>query len=113
MPTRVGVMPFATASRDVHVEHVMGTVVSLDMRAGSQQGLDAAMSRLHEVDARFSPYRPDSEIARLERGELLVLDASPDVRAVLERCAALTRATGGFFRRARDGSARSVGPGQG
>src|SRR3954447_2482531 len=90
-------MSFATASRDVHVEHVMGTVVSLDMRAGSQQGLDAAMSRLHEVDARFSPYRPDSEIARLERGELLVLDASPDVRAVLERCAALTRATGGFF----------------
>src|SRR4051812_14855085 len=90
-------MSFATASRDVHVEHVMGTVVSLDMRAGSARALDAAMSWLHEADARFSPYRPDSEISRLERGELLVLDASPDVREVLERCAGLARATGGFF----------------
>src|SRR4051794_16455416 len=90
-------MSIATASPNVHVEHVMGTVVSVDMRAGSPRALAAAMDWLHEVDARFSTYRADSEIARLDRGELLLADASPDVRAVLERCMALRRETGGYF----------------
>ena len=52
---------------------------------------------LHEADRRFSTYRADSEIRRLDRGELRLADASPDVRWVLERCAALRRETGGFF----------------
>jgi FAD:protein FMN transferase len=86
--------------RQVHVEHVMGTVVSLDVRdpaAGADQAVATAMAWLHDVDARFSTYRPDSEICRLDRGELEPADASPDVRRVLERCSALRIETGGFF----------------
>ena len=87
----------ASSSRDVHVERVMGTVVSLDMRAGSRDAVADAMRRLHDIDRRFSTYRSDSDIARLERGELLPSDADDDVRWVLDRCAALHRETDGYF----------------
>ena len=59
--------------------------------------VETAMAWLHDADARFSTYREDSEIRRLDRGELLVADASADVREVLERCVALREETGGFF----------------
>jgi thiamine biosynthesis lipoprotein len=83
-----------------HVEHVMGTVVSFDIRDASraaERAVDQAVAWLHEVDARFSTYRVDSEIRRLDRGELSLSETSPDVRWVLDRCAALKAATGGFF----------------
>jgi hypothetical protein len=43
--------------RDVHVEPVMGTVVSFDLRGTRPAGgaLERAVAWLHEVDARFSP----------------------------------------------------------
>jgi thiamine biosynthesis lipoprotein len=86
--------------RQVHVEHVMGTVVSLDVRdatAGSEHAIAAAMAWLHDVDARFSTYLSDSEICRLDRGELELAGASAHVRRVLERCAALRIETNGYF----------------
>lgn len=94
--------------RHVHVEHVMGTAVSLDVR-----GAEAALAReataelvawLHQADARFSTYREDSEVARIGRGALDVADASPDVRHVLARCERLHAETGGAF----DAYARGV-----
>jgi thiamine biosynthesis lipoprotein len=81
------------------VEHVMGTVVSLRFRdeAPRAGAVDAAFAWLREVDARFSTYRSDSEIRRLDRGELLPRDASGDVRFILDRCVALRRETDGYF----------------
>ncbi|HEY6761445.1 MAG TPA: FAD:protein FMN transferase [Baekduia sp.] len=93
----------APAARHVHVEHVMGTAFSLDVRgAGAGTGaVSRAVARLaswlHDVDARFSTHRPDSEIRRIDRGELLVAEASADVRWILERCARLRERTGGAF----------------
>jgi thiamine biosynthesis lipoprotein len=87
--------------RHVHTEHVMGTVVSLDARdapaSATRAAFGRAMAWLHDVDARFSTYRDDSEICRIDRGELLVSAASDDVRWVLERCAALRVETRGAF----------------
>ena len=56
-----------------------------------------AFAWLREVDERFSTYRADSEIRRLDRGELLPRDASADVRFILDRCVALRRETDGYF----------------
>lgn len=83
----------------------MGTVVTLDIRhlgPGDLPGdpgpaVRQAFDWLHEVDATFSTYRWDSEISRLERGDLDLGDASPDVRAVLARCEDLKARTGGYF----------------
>lgn len=52
---------------------------------------------LHWVDATFSTYRADSEISRLNRGELAPEQLHPDVREVLDRCERLRRQTGGYF----------------
>jgi len=85
--------------RHSHVEEVMGTVVSFDIR-GADPGREAvaeACAWLHRVDATFSTYRATSEISRLDRGELRLPDASDDVRAVLARCTELRDQTQGAF----------------
>jgi thiamine biosynthesis lipoprotein len=88
------------------MERVMGTVVSIDVRdpePGTPTGsamdaaVEAAAAWFHEVDARFSPFRADSEIGRLDRGVLTLDDCHPDVRHVLRVCEDLRRATGGAF----------------
>lgn len=52
---------------------------------------------LRESDRVFSTYRPDSEISRINRGELTVADADPGVRAVLELADEARAATAGGF----------------
>jgi thiamine biosynthesis lipoprotein len=87
----------------VRVVPVMGTVVSIDVRDPDPtvpsigRAVDDAVAWLHEVDARFSPFRATSEIRRLDRGELDLDACHPDVRHVLRACEELRAATGGAF----------------
>jgi thiamine biosynthesis lipoprotein len=78
------------------VEHVMGMPIIV---AGCED--DAAVDRVfdwfREVEERFSTYRPDSEISRLNRGELSLDGTHADVRWVLRRCEELREETDGFF----------------
>ncbi|WP_405801536.1 FAD:protein FMN transferase [Streptomyces sp. NBC_01506] len=84
-----------------HVEHVMGTVFSFDIRdrptPAIRRALAHAVSELHTVDAVFSTYRPDSAISRLGRGEILLADCPPEVQEVLSLCAQVTRVSDGWF----------------
>ncbi|MFI7073388.1 FAD:protein FMN transferase [Micromonospora sp. WMMD754] len=80
----------------------MGTAISLDLAdelpaAVLHELAEDTFDWLREVDARFSTYRDDSEVCRLDRGELALADASDHLRAVLECCADLWSATDGFF----------------
>jgi len=76
----------------------MGTAVSLEIADPVPPGAaDDVFTWLHEVDARFSTYRADSEIRRLDAGTLSTVDSSADVRTVLAACAGLWRDTDGFF----------------
>ncbi len=59
--------------------------------------LDDVFAWFREVDARFSTYKPDSEICRLNRGELDLPAAHRDVRDVLARCEELRQETNGYF----------------
>ncbi len=81
------------------VVECMGTVFSFDVRppAVDESVIDTAITWLHQVDATFSTYRPDSEISRLGRGELALPDCSAEVREILDRCAALEVETFGYF----------------
>lgn len=87
------------ARRTVRAEAVMGTVVSLDLRgAGDHHAAVAdAVAWFHEVDERFSPYRPGSEVSRFGRGEIGDRDRSPELVEVLAACEAITLASGGAF----------------
>lgn len=82
-----------------HVEHCMGTAFSFDVRAPGVDwaDLDAILQWLHWVDATFSTYRADSQISRLDRGEITLAACAPEVGEILERCRALEAETGGYF----------------
>jgi thiamine biosynthesis lipoprotein len=85
----------------------MGMPIVVDLRddAVDEQVLDRLFDWLRLVDATFSTYKEDSEISRLNRGELALADAAPDVRQVLERCDELREETGGYFDTRFDGGA--------
>lgn len=80
---------------------LMGTVATITLReadtsrAGS--AVAAAFARLHDIDRRFSPYKEESEISRIGRGELTVSDAHPEVAFVLNACEALRVESEGRF----------------
>ena len=81
------------------VEHVMGFPVSLriDDDGDFEAAADAMFAWLREVDARFSPFKPDSEVSRLDRGELSADELSADLVEVLALCERYRLATGGAF----------------
>ena len=83
------------------VEELMGTVVSVAVRRAdplaAAAGLDAAFGVLRAADARFSPFDPDSELSRLDRGELAPDDLSPDMREVLAIAERARVDSGGVF----------------
>ncbi|MGW3812523.1 FAD:protein FMN transferase [Streptomyces sp. NPDC005046] len=81
------------------VEHVMGFPVSLLIgdEDAVEESADPVFAWLREVDARFSPFRPDSEVSRLGRGELERSRISPDLAEVLGVCEEFRVASGGAF----------------
>jgi thiamine biosynthesis lipoprotein len=81
------------------VERAMGTMISLYLPGGgaSSDAADAAFAWFHEVDDRFSPFKPESEVGRLMRGELAPTDVSADLAEVLEIADAVETLSGGAF----------------
>ncbi len=82
----------------------MGTAVSIDVRDPlPESALPEALAVLHAADRAFSPYRPDSAVSALQRGESPAAEYADDLAEVLELCAALEAETGGWFRATIDG----------
>ena len=81
------------------VEHIMGMPVLVDVRDPDVDptALERAFAWLRWVDATFSTYKAGSAINRLNRGEVTLAEAHPDVRAVLARCEQLREETEGYF----------------
>jgi FAD:protein FMN transferase len=88
-----------TLTKHVHGEHVMGTVVTFDIRGDGppEDAVGAAVASLHDVDAEFSTYRRDSAVCRFDRGELVRGSASDNLRWIIDRCERLRDQTNGFF----------------
>jgi FAD:protein FMN transferase len=77
----------------------MGMPVTIDVRDArvGAPALEEAFADLRRIDALCSPFIRDSEVSRIDRGELLPRDAGPEVRTVLDLCERYRRATGGWF----------------
>lgn len=92
-------MTTATSARTVHVEHCMGTAFTIDVRDPGDwaDAIADVVSWLHRVDTVFSTYHADSDISRLQRGELRLEDADSEVGRVLDLCAQVQVRTGGAF----------------
>ncbi len=85
------------------VEHIMGMPISVLARgpralgATAEEAVRALYAELVDVDELFSPYRPDSAVSRLGRGELALADAPAAVIDVARRCDDARVLTGGLF----------------
>jgi thiamine biosynthesis lipoprotein len=93
------------------VEQVMGMPIVIDLRDewADEELLDRAFEEFRSVDRRFSTHRDDSEITRINRGELALADAHADVREILSQCDTLRAETRGYFD-ARAASAAAIDP---
>ena len=80
-----------------------GTVIVVQVASSTlsenEMGLavDKVEEFFHEVDEVFSTYKSDSEVSRIRRGELDVLDVSDDVKKVLQLCEHARELTLGAF----------------
>ena len=80
------------------VEQIMGMPIVADVRDEiGDATLDEVFGWFRIVDATFSTYKGDSEISRLNSGELALADAHRDVREVLDTCEAMRLDTDGYF----------------
>ena len=87
----------------------MPVIVEVCDAAFDETVLDRVFAWLRFVDETFSTYRQDSDISRLNRGELTLADAHVSVQSVLRRCESLRLSTHGYF----DVSAPMAAPGGG
>ena len=89
----------------------MGTVFSIDIRDTGDwdPAIAEIVAWLHHVDAVFSTYKPSSDISRIQRRELRLADADPDVTRVLDLCADAQDATGGAFTAIHNGELDPTG----
>lgn len=83
----------------------MGTTVTIEVRDPQLPAsvFPDVMAALDEIEERFTTYREHSEVRRIDRGELSVADAHPDVREVLAICGVLRLESNGAFDAWRDG----------
>jgi thiamine biosynthesis lipoprotein len=87
---------------------VMGTMASVHVhdRVDADlivQAIGRVWAELDRVEEMFSTFRETSEISRINRGELHLLDASPEVVEVVDACTWLEHASNGAFRARRPG----------
>lgn len=103
------VLPF----RRAHA--VMGSVVSVHVHDSASvsrvsEVVDEVLNELERLESIFSTFRPDSEILRIQRGELHHLDASREVIDVLDACFFMESiSAGAFSSRRADGSLDPAG----
>lgn len=75
---------------------IMGMPISLELIKPNKQAASAVFDLFTEVDNRYSTYKPDSEISRLNRGQPLA-ECSPELRQVLDLCEQTKQVTDGYF----------------
>jgi thiamine biosynthesis lipoprotein len=82
--------------------HVMGTTASIHVNdtisAAEFEDLVSVLAlEMERLEQMFSVYRESSEVNRINRGEVHLLDSSPEILEVLDHCAWLESASGGAF----------------
>jgi thiamine biosynthesis lipoprotein len=90
-------------SRRAWVDQIMGMPISVHLRGtkldgpATAQAVARVFADLRQVDELFSTYRHDSQISRLNRGELTHAELNPMVRAVIKLCEQAKARTDGYF----------------
>jgi thiamine biosynthesis lipoprotein len=91
------------ADRVIHVEHVWGTAITLNVAgtsgrdAQARRAIDECARYFAHIDAIFSTYHPETEVALYRNGIDRPGLQSTEFEAVLKACTELRAATGGSF----------------
>lgn len=76
----------------------MGIPISIDIpKSRSELVFRLVFERLRAVDRQFSTYKPDSELSRYRRGEIIESGLSADMVVSKEYCAKFEDLTDGYF----------------
>ena len=76
----------------------MGMPVSVEVEgSGARTSIERVFEYFAYVDATFSTYKPDSEISRINRGEIAPHAYSADMREIFRLAEETKRETHGFF----------------
>ena len=105
----------SSASPVRRVRQVMGTMCSIHVHDDAPSRLvnaaiDAVLAELDRLEAMFSTFRVDSEISRVNRNELGLLECSPEVIDVIDSCSWLERMSNGAFDIRPDGPGGRIDP---
>ena len=81
------------------VRDAMGMPVTVHVvdASAEESWLDAVYADFVTLDEMFSPFRPDSAVSRINRGELEEADTGPLFRQAIDLCRLYQKATGGYF----------------
>lgn len=81
-----------------HTRLIMGMPVTVEVAGPSKhEDLEEVFAYFASVDERFSTYKKDSEIMRINRGELAERDYSAPMREVLALAEQTKKETNGYF----------------
>ncbi len=75
----------------------MPTFIEIAEPHVSQESYEQVFNYLTSIDERFSTYKPESEISRINRGEIAEDAYSGDMREIFRLADATARATDGYF----------------
>jgi thiamine biosynthesis lipoprotein len=80
-------------------KQIMGMPITVEIvdDDAMQENVDAVFSYFESIDERFSTYKPESEISKINRGEIRKPEYSAEMREVLELCEETKNATDGYF----------------
>lgn len=93
----------APTLRRAWVRQLMGMPISIHLRgagvesASAELAVEAAFADLAWVEEVFSPFRANSELSRLRRGELSLAECVPELAQVWRLCEQAEAQTGGAF----------------
>lgn len=75
----------------------MPITLAVQDKAVTADDIETVFQYFTEVDARFSPFKPDSELSRLNRGELAPEALSLPMREILDLAERTRQQSGGYF----------------
>jgi len=84
--------------------------ITIDIpKTTGDKAFDAAYGRLTEIQDRFSPFKPKSELSRFRNGAIKRSELSTEMKRVIKACAAAKKMTGGYFSAYFDGEFNPTG----
>ena len=84
---------------------IMGMPISIEIQDGqaSEADIDSVFAHFAIVDEQYSPYKPTSEVSRINAG-LKQSDWSDDMKSILKLCEQTNQETNGYFDACYNGS---------